>query len=123
MTIGATGSYAVQAVEFNLQPSRGRWLDRDVLGVDGGAHPVYPAVRSFEMSWQLINASDLAEIIGFYNQVQNTGTVAVDLPAWNGNPYQFQRYSGCTLSEPMVGEFFNEHTQEVRLLIYNVSNT
>lgn len=123
MTIGASGTYAVGGTDFTLQPTRGRWVDRDSLGFDGGGHPVYPAVRSFEMSWQLINASDLSQIIGFYNSVQNTGTVAVDLPSWNGNPYQFQRYSGCTLSEPMVGDFFVEHTQEVRLLVYNIANT
>ncbi len=120
MTIGASGTYAVQGNDFDLQPTSGKWLDRDNLGFDGSGHPIYPAVRSFEMSWQLINAADLSEIIGFYNVVGNSGTVAVDIPKWNGSPYQFQRYSGCTLSEPIVGEFFNEHTTEVRLLIYGI---
>lgn len=120
MTIGASGSYAVQGTNFTLQPTSGRWLDRDNLGFDGGGHPVYPSVRTFEMSWELINASDLSQIIGFYNQVMNTGTVAVDLPKWNGDPYQFTRVSGCTLGEPSVNQFFETHTQEVRLLIYGI---
>lgn len=123
MTIGASGTYAVQGTDFSLQPTNGRWLDRDILGFDGAGHPIYPSIRSFEMSWQLINANDLAQIIGFYNSVQNTGSVSVDIPRWNGNPYQFQRYSGCVLGEPMVNEFFDEHTQEVKLLIYNIANT
>lgn len=121
MTIGASGTYAVQGTDFTLQPTQGRWVDRDNLGFDGGGHPIYPAIRSFELSWQLVSASDLSQIIGFYNQVQNTGTVAVDLPKWNGSPYQFERYSGCTLGEPSVQNFFNEHTQEVRLLVYGVA--
>lgn len=121
--VGASGTYAVNGTDFTLQPTRGRWIDRDAIGIDGNAHPVYPAVRSFELSWQLIDASDLSQVIGFYNSVISTGTVSVDIPRWNGNPYQFQRYSGCTLGEPQVGEFFAEHTQEVKLLIYNIANT
>lgn len=121
--IGSSGTYAIQGTDFTLPPTRGRWVDRENLGMDGGAHPVYPAVRTFEMSWQLISMSDLSQITGFYNSVQNTGTVSADLPKWNGVPYQFQRYSGCTLGEPSVGEFFNEYVQEVKLLIYNVFGT
>ncbi len=120
MTIGASGTYAAGGTDFTLQPTSGRWLGRGELGFDGSGHPIYPGVRSFEMSWQLVNASDLSQIIDFYNQVQNTGTIAVDLPKWNGNPYQFERYSGCTLGEPTVEAFFSEHTQEARLLIYNI---
>jgi hypothetical protein len=118
--IGATGTYAVGTVDFSLQPSSGRWVDRESLGFDGYGHPIYPAVREFELSWQLINASDVSQIIGFYNSVASTGTVVVDVPKWGTTPYQFERYSGCTLGEPSVQQFFNEHTQEVRLLIYGI---
>lgn len=121
--IGASGSFAIQGTDFLLQPTSTRWVDRNELGFDGGAHPVYPSVREFEMSWQLISMSDLSQIIGFYNSVQNTGTVSVDLPTWNGSSYSFQRYSGCTLGEPSVGNFFNGYVQEIRLLIYNITNT
>lgn len=119
--VGASGTYAVQGTDLTLKPTQGRWLDRDVLGYDGDGHPIYPAVRSFEMSWQYISASDLSQIIGFYNQVQNTGTVAVDLPLWNGNPYQFNRYSGCVLEEPTVGAFFEGTISEVKLLVHNIT--
>jgi hypothetical protein len=118
--VGSSGTYAVQGTDFTLQPTSGKWQDRDAVGFDGGGHPIYAAPRTFEMSWQLINASDLYQIIAFYNSVQNTGTVAVDLPKWGAYPYQFERHSGCTLSEPTVGEYFNEHTQSVRMLVYNV---
>ena len=120
MTVGASGTYAVQGTDLTLQPTTGKWLDRDMVGMDGAGHPIYPAVRMFEMTWQLISASDLSQAIGFYNQVQNTGTVAVDLPQWGATPFQFNRYSGCTLGEPSVNEFFLDHTTEVRLLVYLV---
>jgi hypothetical protein len=120
MTVGASGTYSIQGTDLSLQPTTGDWVERDTLGIDGGGHPIYPAGRSFELTWQLINASDLSQVISFYNQVQNTGTVAVDLPAWGLAPYQFVRYSGCTLGEPEVGQYFTDHTQEIRLLIYNV---
>lgn len=119
--IGASGTFAVNGTDFTLQPTKAKWDDRDSLGMDGGGHPVYPAVRSFEMSWQLIDMSDLSQIIGFYNSVRNTGTVSVDLPEWAAPEYRFARYSGCTLSEPMVGDFFNGYVQEIKLLIYNVT--
>ena len=118
--IGASGTYAIGGTDFTLQPTEGRWINKDILGMDGGGHPIYPSVRSFEVSWGLISASDLSQIIGFYNSVQNTGTVAVDLPKWNGSPYQFDRYSGCTLGEPEINQYFEGYTQEVKLLIYGI---
>ena len=118
--IGASGTYAIQGTDLTLQPTTGRWIDRDVVGFDGSGHPIYPAIATFEMTWQLISASDFAQLVTFYNQVQNTGTVAVDLPKWGTSPHQFNRYSGCTLGEPLVNEFFLDHIEEVRLLVYNV---
>lgn len=118
--IGASGTYAINGTDFTLKPTTAKWVDRDNLGMDGNGRPIYPAVRSFEMNWQLIDADSLVQLIGFFNSVQNTGTVTVDLPKWGTAPHQFERYSGCTLSEPMVNEFFEDNTQNVRMLIYGI---
>lgn len=121
--IGLSGTFAFNGTQLSLQPTTTKWVDKPIYGYDGGGHPVYPAVREFEMTWQLINASDLSQIIGLYNAVQNTGTCAVDLPAWGNSLYLFTTYSGCTLQEPLVSDNFVEHTTSVKLLILNIRGT
>lgn len=120
MTQGLSGTYAVNGTQISLQPTEGRWDERSSYGFDGLGHPIYAAVRTFELRWQLINPSDLAQIVSFFNAVQNTGTVAVDLPKWGDSQYSFYRYSGCTLAEVRTGEHFNEHITDARLLILNI---
>lgn len=120
MTIGASGTYAINGTDLTLQPTQGGWRERDSYGQDGGSHFIYSRVRSYELSWQLINQSDLTQIINFYNTVQNTGTVSVDLPQWGASQFGFARYSGCVISEPAVSQYFLDHTMDVRLLIVGI---
>lgn len=121
MSIGQSGTYAVNSTDFLMRPTKAKWIKRDELGIDGNGHPVYPAVRGFEISWNLMHPTDYAQIINAYNVVQNTGTVAFDLPSY-GSPTLglFKCYSGCVVSEPEVGEFFQGYVADVSLLIYNV---
>lgn len=120
MTQGLSGSYAINGTNLTLQPTEGRWNQRDNFGIDGAGHPIYSTVRTFELSWQLISTSELNQIINFFDSVSNTGTVAVDLPKYGANTYTFYRYSGCTLNEVQVGAYFEEYIQEVTLLILQV---
>jgi hypothetical protein len=120
MTTGLTGSYSFNGTNLTLQPTTGQWMERDSYGIDGGGHPIYSAVRSFELVWQLISTSDFKQIQDAYNAVSNTGTVAVDLPQYGANAYQFQRYSGATLREPSVTTYFEEYIEDARLLILNI---
>lgn len=120
MTTGVSGSYAIQGTDLSLQPTTGRWIDRPPKGFDGNGHPVYPGVREFELTWQLISMADIEQIQNFFNTVSSTGTVAVDLPQFNASPYQFYRYSGTTLGEPTLGEFFEKHETTVTMLIYGI---
>lgn len=117
---GLSGTYAANGTDFTLQPTEGRWNEPQDFGFDGLGHPIYAAVRTFEMKWNLISTSDLSQIIGFFRAVSNTGTVAMDLPKWGEPAYSFYRYSGCTLNDVRVGEYFNEYVTDVRLLIYNI---
>lgn len=118
--IGLSGSYAFNGSNLTLQPTEGQWQERPQFGVDGLGHPIYGSVRNFQLSWGLISTSDLNQIIGVYNAVQNTGTCSVDLPQYGANQYIFTTYSGCTLQEPTVGTYFQEYVQDVKLLILQV---
>lgn len=120
MTQGLSGSFAINGTNLSLQPTTQHWLDRESYGIDGAGHPVYSQFKSYELTWQLISPSDFAQLVNFYNQVSNTGTVVVDLPRWGSSTYDYYSYSGCTLTEPTLGEDFVEHFQEAKMLILKI---
>ena len=120
MTIGASGTYAFNNTDLTLQPSEGRYLERTSYGVDGGAHPIYAAPRKFEMKWDLVPTSDAKQIIDFYNTVGNTGTVMACLPEWGNVDYVFKNYTGTTLSEPEVGNYFMGYISDLKLTVMNI---
>ena len=60
------------------------------------------------------------QILDVYNTVGNTGTVTTCLPQWGANGYDFRNYSGTTLSEPVMGNYFQGYLEDFRLLILNV---
>lgn len=120
---GVSGTYAFNGTTLSLQPSSGKWSQRSSLGVDGAGHPIYPAVREFEITWDLISISDLQQINNAYNAVGNTGTVVVDLPKYGDSQYNFFSYSGCTLQEPQYDAYFEKYVQNVKLLVMNIRTT
>lgn len=120
MTIGASGSYGVNGSDFTLQPTSGRWIPPSRLGITGDGHPIYPAIREFEIRWSLSSQSDLNQIQNFRELVLLTGTVSVDLPAYRGNSYVFQTYPGCTLYEPERGQYFDDYTSDFVLVVGNI---
>lgn len=117
---GISGSYAANGTKFTLQPTEGKWGSRDVLGMDGNGHPIYPAFRTFEVTWGLASPTEAKQIIDWYNTVSNTGTVVFDLPKWGDADYTFYSYTGCTMQELKVGTYFNGYINEVSLLINKV---
>jgi hypothetical protein len=123
MTTGLSGTYAFNGTNINQNPTTHRWVERNQLGIDGGAHPVYPAVRSFEMTWNLISPENAKQLIDFYSSVGNTGTITSCLPQWGSVDYRFKNYSGTTLAEPQMQGYFNEHIEELTLLIMNINTS
>ena len=120
MTTGLSGSYAFDNVNFQLQPTTGKWSERTNYGVDGAGHPIYSSVRNFELTWELISPTDAQQIINVYNSVGNTGSVVACLPKWGDATYTFFNYSGTTMQEPSVGEYFQGYIQSVKLLLLNI---
>jgi hypothetical protein len=120
MTQGYSGSYGINGTNLLLQPSEGKWNSRETLGVDGSGRSIYPALRSFELSWELMGTSELAQLINFQASISNTGTVVSDLPKWGDAGYLFYGYSGTILSEVEVGAYFNTYVKDVRLVISSI---
>lgn len=118
--VGASGTYATNGTDWTLQPTTGHWVERNQYGIDGSGHPIYSNFRNFEATWELISTSDAKQIIDFYNTVSSTGSVVSCLPEWGNTNYEFRNYSGTTLQEPVVGEYFQGYIQSVKLLIINI---
>lgn len=120
MAPGFSGSYAVNGTKFLLQPSQAGWNSRENQGFDGNGHPIYPALRSYSIQWGLAHPSDVAQLISAYNAIGNTGTSVFDLPKWGYSDYYFESYSGCTMSEPQVGKYFNGWIEDVSVQIFKI---
>ena len=119
MTTGASGTYAINGAPLVLLPTSGQWKNRDNLGYDGNAHPIYPAVRDFELQWNLMSTTELQQLHSAY-LTSMTGTMSWDLPEYGANAYVFKTYSGTTLDEPEIGKYFMGWVEDVTLLIVSV---
>jgi hypothetical protein len=113
-------TFKINSVPFVVQPSSHHWVSRPSLGFDGGGHPMYVAVRSYEMSWDFMNISGAMQIQNFYNLCSVSGTVIVDLPAFQAGSYVFKSYTGCVLQEPTFDTYFNEFEQTLKLVVNNI---
>lgn len=121
-----TGTFGINGTEFLLQPSEGHWVPRNTLGIDGGGHPIFPAVREFEFDWDIIDQPTWNQLQAFYNSVQNTGTCVANLPIYGNPAFSYQPYSGCTMGEPEVASSFitqDGYLQKVKLVIMNIRGT
>lgn len=111
-----------------LEPTSGRWLPRGAVDVQGDNRPLYTPVRAFEMSWTIDTYEQWSLLVATFNELQSSGTCVVRIPAYpsltfpsaTGSAYAFREYSGCTLAEPTIGEFFEGYPTDMALLIANI---
>ena len=117
---GTSGTFSFGGTPLLLMPEEAGWVSKELIGISGNGRPTYPTVREFEMTWSMMDMDSFAQLQGFYNTIQSSGTWVVDLPKYATAPYQFYSYSGCTLKEPEIGKFFEYYAQNVQLLILMV---
>lgn len=113
-------TYKINGTELTLQPTKGRWLPRDILGIDGNGHAIYPAVYQFEINWNLGETSEYYQLLGFFDGLTATGTVSVDLPTLRSATGGFGTYAGCVIYEPEFDGYFNEHFTQARMIVSNI---
>lgn len=119
MAQGFSGTYAVGGINI-LQPTTHKWADDDLVSYDGNGRPVYPAIKSYELGWQLMSHSDFQQLLSASLYSISTGTVVVDLPRWGNQNFVFYSYSGTYVNKPNYGGFFMEHYEDVSLTISNI---
>lgn len=110
----------INGTDLTTQPADHNWMERNEVGVSGDGHSIYSAVREYRMIFNLESASDLSQLITYFNQVSTTGTLTVALPEWNSPTYQYKNYSGCVLREPTFSNYFEEYAQEVSIIVSNI---
>lgn len=112
--------YRINGNEITIQPTTGRWVGRDSIGIDGNGKPVYVGVRAYELKWQLIDPATFNQLVNFFNGTYASGTASVDLPAFGNATYVFQSYSGCVINEPEADAYFSQNQLNASLLITNI---
>jgi hypothetical protein len=112
--------YAINGIVLSAQPTTGQWVDREPIGITGNGHGVYPALRSFQITFDYITAAQFNEIYNLFSNNNITGTVVATLPKYADSSYTFFAYSGCVLREPSFSEYFEEHYSDVGLLIVRI---
>jgi len=113
-------TYKINGTEITTQPTTGKWVKRESIGVDGNGKDVYVGVRAYELKWQLIDPATFNQLQVFYNAVATTGTAVVDLPEYSKSTYAFFSYTGCVLNEPEIDAYFTGHHLNASLLITNI---
>lgn len=101
-----------------LQPTTAGWVTQDSIGSNGFGQKIYPALREFQMTFNLESQGEFYELINYFNQIGVTGTLTATLPAWGTNTFQYRDYSGCVLYQPEMTEYFaEEYSSEVKLTL------
>lgn len=113
-----SGTYQIDGVAIPL-PTTGKWELRDELGRDGFGKPIYSATREFRLVWEYISPADANILYGLYKAKESTGSHVVQLPAYD-SLYTFKTYSGCQMTEPEYGEFFETHVSNFSFLIVSI---
>ncbi|KKN62741.1 hypothetical protein LCGC14_0508600 [marine sediment metagenome] len=104
-------------------PTRGRWMGRPVVDIQGDGRPIYPAMRSFQLEWRFTNFSEWANAQAVFDDIQSTGTTVVEIPTFpttTGSVYGFTEYSGVFITEPEIGPFFAGYPSRMIIIISNI---
>jgi hypothetical protein len=112
--------YKINGEDFVLQPTLGRWVPRETLGISGNGHAIYPQVREFELTWNLDSPSGTYQLQKWFDAVLATGTAVLTLPKYGDAAYVFFSYTGCYLREPEWGAYFSENITNVVMRVTNI---
>lgn len=101
-----------------LQPTTASWGEQDSIGTNGFAHEIYPALREFNMTFNLTSQGEFYELLNYFRQVGVTGSIVATLPYFDNNTFAYKNYSGVVLRQPSSQEYFaEEYSSEVKITL------
>lgn len=102
-----------------INPTTAQWVDQDSMGISGDGHAIYPALREFRLSFNLVSQGEWYELYDYFRRVSVTGTMTVALPDFSNNNFVYRNYSGATLRYPTMSQYFNEEwSNEVSISVF-----
>lgn len=110
----------INGVDLAMQPTEHKWVTPSPLGYNGNGTPIYPALWEYELVFNLESASDFNNLMSYVNLISVTGSIVAGLPERGAVAYSFRNYSGCHLTQPEMQGYFEEYSQDVRLLITGI---
>lgn len=108
----------INSVDIATMPSDHDWGDRTTLGYDGNGSPIYTAPRTYEMSWEWVDASTLSQMITAFNGASGTSQ-QVTLPTWNSPTGGYSTYNAI-FTEPTYKNSFMGNYGNVKWLLLNI---
>lgn len=111
--------YKVNGVQLR-KPTTARWLEKKGYGSSGVGNSIYGGYRDFELKWDFLTHSEFQTIESAFKFSQNSGSVVVELPYFAGNSFVAREYSGCYLTCPELGDYFEGYYSGVTLVVKKV---
>ena len=101
-----------------LPPTTAGWMEQESIGTNGAGYQIYPALREFQMTFNLTSQNEWFELRNYFNMVGTTGTLVATLPDIDNNTFAYKNYTGVILRQPTMQEYFNEEwSTEVRVTL------
>ena len=67
-------TYKLNGVALDPQPTEGKWIPRQLVGINGNGRPIYVPTREFEMDFGLLSATGYSVLQNAYLSISATGT-------------------------------------------------
>lgn len=111
---------SINGTELSLQPTTHGWIPKVLLGKNGSGQGFYSPVQEYELNWEFMSASELNQVLGFFNSIGTTGTATASLPQYGASTYTNFVYSGCVINQPELSVYFEQHTTSVKVILSNI---
>lgn len=111
--------YKINGIDFPIQPSSGKWIPKNVLGIDGSGHTVYSGIGQFEITWDMVSVDEYNSLLSLVD-MSNTGTIVAELPKYGAPSWVYYGYTGSIIGEPSIGEYFETYYSNVVLLVTSI---
>lgn len=112
--------FYVNGAYLKAQPETHQWKPRDKVGIDGNGRAIYPALYNYELRWGLMSVGDFNQIYNVVSSIGATGTAVVALPKYGNATWAFYAYTGCHLDELTFSSYYEEHYQDVVLVVTGI---